>query len=364
MDAETPILENVMATLQYSLKARRPTSPSSPKPLEKAGHFPQAPWVDRGRNKDATRAKPFTIAHRGFKAKYPENTMSAFTHAIRVGAQGLETDVHLSRDGEIVLSHDATLQRCFGVKKRIIDCDWQYISSLRTTREPFEPMPRLVDLLRYISTPERKHVWLLLDIKLDNHPETIMRAIADLLHSIPSEHRPWNKRIIIGCWTAEYLSLCHTYLPSFPVSLISYSLIYARKFLQIPNIFFNIKLKALMGPGGARFLEDAKMARQKVFAWTVNDESFMRWSIRHTMDGVVTDNSELFQRICDGWRGDGYDVDDDDDDEDEDDGITVLQHVNILIAGVILYVLGSMFATVHQVDLKEFLDELYDEYEK
>ena len=46
-----------------------------------------------------------TFAHRGYKAKFPENTMGAFKGAVEVGAEGLETDVHLTKDGVVVLSH-------------------------------------------------------------------------------------------------------------------------------------------------------------------------------------------------------------------------------------------------------------------
>lgn len=48
---------------------------------------------------------PQAIAHRGYKAAFPENTMSAFKGAVAIGAQALETDVHLSKDGVVVLSH-------------------------------------------------------------------------------------------------------------------------------------------------------------------------------------------------------------------------------------------------------------------
>lgn len=48
---------------------------------------------------------PQTIAHRGFKARYPENTLLAFSKAIDAGAHALETDIHMTRDGEVVLSH-------------------------------------------------------------------------------------------------------------------------------------------------------------------------------------------------------------------------------------------------------------------
>ena len=51
------------------------------------------------------RPMPQAIAHRGYKALYPENTMAAFEAAVEMGAHALETDLHLSKDGEIVLSH-------------------------------------------------------------------------------------------------------------------------------------------------------------------------------------------------------------------------------------------------------------------
>lgn len=50
-------------------------------------------------------------AHRGFKGKYPENTMLAFKKAIEAGANGIELDVHLTRDGELVIIHDESLER-------------------------------------------------------------------------------------------------------------------------------------------------------------------------------------------------------------------------------------------------------------
>ena len=52
---------------------------------------------------------PQIIAHRGFRAKYPENTLLSFRSALDAGAQALETDVHITKDREVVLSHVRTL---------------------------------------------------------------------------------------------------------------------------------------------------------------------------------------------------------------------------------------------------------------
>ncbi|KAK2807263.1 hypothetical protein FQN50_005551 [Emmonsiellopsis sp. PD_5] len=172
----------------------------------------------------------------------------------------------------------------------------------------------------------------------------IMRAIARTLQS------------------AEYLPLCHTYLPSFSVAVISYSLIYARQFLRIPNISFNINQKALMGPGGAQFLADVKEAQRQIFVWTVNEESFMRCSVRNEVDGVVTDDPAKFQRVCgereaDRLRYGGYAGGSAGDD---DDGITVLQRINVLMSAVVMFLLGGVFAIIHPADLKEFTSESYE----
>jgi tubulin gamma len=83
--------------------------PLVPLPLGAAGYAHKLTMETAGfthAQKDETgRRKPQAIAHRGFKAKFPENTMGAFRGAVQVGADALETDIHLSKDGVVVLSH-------------------------------------------------------------------------------------------------------------------------------------------------------------------------------------------------------------------------------------------------------------------
>src|SRR5262249_25532813 len=52
------------------------------------------------------------ISHRGDHLHPPENTMPAFEEAIRLGADYIEVDVRTTADGKLILSHDATLNRC------------------------------------------------------------------------------------------------------------------------------------------------------------------------------------------------------------------------------------------------------------
>ena len=217
--------------------------------------------------------------------------------------------MHLSRDGVVVLSHDKDLKRCFGVDKKIIDCDWSELSQLRTLREPHEPMPRLSELLEYMARAENEHIWLLLDIKIDNDADDVMRLIAATIDSVtPSQRRSWRDRIVLGLWIAKFLPLATHYLPDFPVSHIGFSTIYARSFLKVPNISFNMFSKILMGPIGTNFIRDVKAAGRELFVWTVNDENTMKWSVQKKLDGVITDNPEKFRQICDEWRDDEEEV--------------------------------------------------------
>src|SRR5260370_30109155 len=55
--------------------------------------------------------RPLVFAHRGGSALAPENTIAAFDNGLALGADGLELDVHLSRDGVVVVHHDRLLDR-------------------------------------------------------------------------------------------------------------------------------------------------------------------------------------------------------------------------------------------------------------
>ncbi|KAK1654504.1 glycerophosphoryl diester phosphodiesterase [Colletotrichum phormii] len=259
-------------------------------------------------NKTTPARLPQAIAHRGFKAQYPENTILAFRAALdEAGAHALETDLHLSRDGVVVLSHDGNLKRCFGIEDtKINECDWDYLKTLETVREPRQRMPRLEDLLGLLSEVGREGVWVLLDIKTDDPPAQLLGRVADVLASTPGPV-PWNERIVFGCWNQPYITHVRTILPTYPISLISWSPLYARNFLtpKQPNLSFNMFQKSLVGPVGKLFIRDVKKHNRQLFVWTVNDEEWMEWSVRAAADGVITDDPELFREVCRRWEGKG-----------------------------------------------------------
>ncbi|MBQ7592548.1 MAG: glycerophosphodiester phosphodiesterase [Clostridia bacterium] len=77
---------------------------------------------------------PAVIAHRGLSAKYPENSIEAFEAAVACGADEIELDVRLTRDGKMIVSHDNRLDRITEAPEGLtVDgCDLDYLLSLNT----------------------------------------------------------------------------------------------------------------------------------------------------------------------------------------------------------------------------------------
>lgn len=82
--------------------------------------------------------------------------------------------------------------------KAVRDCDWEYLSTLETLKEPRQHMCRLGDLLEYLAGPENQSVWVLLDIKIDDPPREMIPRIAAAIASAPQGK--WEQRIVLGCW--------------------------------------------------------------------------------------------------------------------------------------------------------------------
>ena len=75
-------------------------------------------------------SRPIIIAHRGAQADAPENTLSAFSEALRQGADAIELDVQQTKDKKLVIMHDFTLRRTTGKKGRVDQCTLKQIKSL------------------------------------------------------------------------------------------------------------------------------------------------------------------------------------------------------------------------------------------
>ena len=96
------------------------------------------------------RATPLVLSHRGNMPGFVENTLGGFRAALAAGADVLESDVHVSRDGVPMLFHDETLERLTGDPRRIRDVSSHELKTLDLGAG--EGVPTLEDVLETFPT--------------------------------------------------------------------------------------------------------------------------------------------------------------------------------------------------------------------
>ncbi|MFL0252241.1 glycerophosphodiester phosphodiesterase [Clostridium neuense] len=111
--------------------------------------------------------KVLNIAHRGFSGAYPENTMLAFRKAVEIGADGIETDLQMTKDGVIVICHDEKLDRTTDgsglIKEYTYDELLKFDAGIKY-REAFkgERIPTIDEFFDYVKD---KNIFINLELK-------------------------------------------------------------------------------------------------------------------------------------------------------------------------------------------------------
>lgn len=114
-------------------------------------------------------------AHRGASEYAPENTMLSFNLGLYMGANGIETDVHKTKDGVLVLFHDDTLERVMGEEGSIGDYTYAELLELRAKKDGFED--RIVKLEDFLQAFGWRDLTLAIEIKQSG----IEQEIADMI---------------------------------------------------------------------------------------------------------------------------------------------------------------------------------------
>ena len=149
----------------------------------------------------------YVAAHRGWCSEYPENTMPAFKAALDIGVDQIETDVRVTRDGELVLIHDATVDRTTNGTGKVCE---KLLSELRTLDagshkgEKFRgtQIPTLIELMELV----KDHPTITLDLELKECPtpghEEIAYDVCDRILQIVDEYG-FTDRVVINTFNGK-----------------------------------------------------------------------------------------------------------------------------------------------------------------
>ncbi|ORX40537.1 putative glycerophosphodiester phosphodiesterase [Kockovaella imperatae] len=241
--------------------------------------------------------------HRGASALLPENTLASFRAAIEEGAEGIESDVHATADGVILMFHDADLDRTTDGTGLIRVQRWHGgIEHVRTKAQPPQPIPRFEELVALLMESNNRHVSLNIDCKMQNDPEKLFPEMARVI----SQHENWEHdlapRLILGLWHPQFLKAAFKYLPLLTRYHIGFSPNVVRKYFWDTCHGFSLNFACLMGQEGQNFMEDCRKAGKEICVWTVNDPVEMRtamtWGIKAILTDKVSVMTSLRSEVC------------------------------------------------------------------
>lgn len=151
----------------------------------------------------------FVAGHRGWLDKYPENTMEGFRAALELGVDQIETDVRVTKDGELVLFHDETVDRVTDGSGRVCDYTLAQLRELKVLGTG--RIPTLVEFMELIE----HHPTLTLDIELKEYPtegrEALSHSACDRTLRILEDYG-YGKRCVINSWNGalnEYVNAAY-----------------------------------------------------------------------------------------------------------------------------------------------------------
>jgi glycerophosphoryl diester phosphodiesterase len=260
---------------------------------------------------------PLVIGHQGAAAHRPENTLESFRHALACGAQILESDVHATRDAQVVMCHDASVDRTTPGSGAIgqlscdelqaLDAGYHFSPdgggthpfrgqgiSIPTLREAFESLPEArFNLELKQNQPELVEGTLALIEEFGRADRTLVTAADDrVMARIREQVRDRRLPVALGASTGDVVAFVRAAISGGPPPEGCMA-------LQIPVAFGG---NPLVTP---ELLKAAHEHGVHVHVWTINDPDEMTRLLDLGVDGIVTDDPGRMVELVARRRGAG-----------------------------------------------------------
>jgi glycerophosphoryl diester phosphodiesterase len=226
------------------------------------------------------------LGHRGYRAKYPENTMLAFGKALEAGAHGIECDVQKSKDGRFIIIHDETIDKVSHQKGSVADMTLDELRKVDLGGG--QKIPELEELLKFF--PADKF------INVELKDETLSIADCPIICDMLLEHLD-RKNLMVS-------SFEHSLLPYFKERQVTIGMLLGEKhegigittiigrIIEIKPEYINLPVDIFdrMSKGQVYLmLRLLKIFKKKIAFWTVNTDKQFHL-IKNVSDIIITDD--------------------------------------------------------------------------
>ncbi len=222
------------------------------------------------------------IGHRGAMGYRTENTLSSFQYAMELKLSMMELDVQMSRDGQLVVFHDRTLERLATKSGQISDYSLEELQKMALPDG--EKIPSLEEVFAMASGKIR----LNLEIKMQNISDKLSASIRDYL----SHYSLKVEDVVVSSFDHRELLRFQSLLPEVPLAVLYYGIP-----VSLDDVFS--RMNPLAVNLGLEFLDVALVKEihstgRVVNVYTVNEESDFRLVENYGVDGIFTNYPERF----------------------------------------------------------------------
>lgn len=237
-------------------------------------------------------SKPLVWAHRGASGYAPENTLSAFSKANELGADGIELDIQLTKDDVIVVCHDETLERVSNGKGWVKDYTLEDLKKLDFNQQFKDQgtmqIPTMEEVFELIKPTN-----MVLDIELKTGI-----VFYDIEEKIDEMTRRFGMedRVIYSSFNHASLVKLKQINPENKVGMLFAdgpidSVAYARRY------GFDALHPAMYNLQYPHFMEDANAAGIDVNAWTINTEEYVKECVNYGVNAVITNYPDMARKV-------------------------------------------------------------------
>ncbi len=234
------------------------------------------------------------VAHRGASYDAPENTLSAFKLGYENKADACELDIHLTKDGKVVVMHDFDTTRTGGVPRKVVE---QTLEELRQQdigkfgkwkgKGFSEKIPLLDEVLALIPNDRR----LFIEIKCGSE------ILSELGRVLEHGHKKQEQTVIIG-FGYETMRDAKAKFPNLEVDWLVQADKATHKYPPVEEMIAKAKAAKLDGldlnsgfPIDREFVEKVHKAGLKLYTWTVDDPEVARREAAAGVDGITTNRA-------------------------------------------------------------------------
>lgn len=253
---------------------------------------------DRIRRRVLKGMKTKVWAHRGASAYAPENTLEAFALAVRQGADGVELDVQMTKDGELVVIHDETIDRTSGGHGRVMDHTLSGLKKMKFNRTHPEyenaAIPTLEEVYELLK-PAGLEINVEIKTGIIFYPE-IEKRLCRL-----EQEKGMEGRIIYSSFNHYSAMKMKELNPRARAGLL-----YSDGFQNVPQYAAKLGADALhpalynlQYPG---FVEECRARGLLLHVWTVDRQEDIRRLAEAGIDAVITNRPDVARRIVDGGK--------------------------------------------------------------